>query len=166
MDRFTWLVASAVLALVIGGVAAAALMRAHDPPPDLTTASGVVLAYAQAEQRGDSETAWELLATPVKERTGRERFLTRSHTFDDRGEYLTTENERDNGDLGTVTLVTTYPGSVGLWGRTSLSERQSVRLTREADGWRITEAPDSYLWDPNWKLPSAAAPSAPERTAP
>jgi hypothetical protein len=145
MDRFTWAVVGGVLGLVVVGVVAASIVRGRETPPDLNTPSGVVLAYALAEQRGDGQAAWDLLAPSVQARADRERFLAR---FGERGSdraFLSTESETTTGDTASVALVRTYPSSGGIFGSTSYSNRNTVRLVREPEGWRITVPPDDYL---------------------
>jgi hypothetical protein len=146
MDRFTWGIVIGVLALVAAGVVVAAVVRGRDAPPDLNTPAGVVLAYALAEQRGDPQTAWDLLATSAKARGDRDRFLARAG---DHGggpsPYLTVEEERIDGDTASVVLLQTYAGSSGIFGAGSYPNRNTVRLAREALGWRITVPPDDYV---------------------
>src|SRR5438309_923900 len=48
MDRFTIAVVGGVVALVVAGLVAAAVLRGHAPQPDLGTPSGIVLAYGLA----------------------------------------------------------------------------------------------------------------------
>jgi hypothetical protein len=146
MDRFTWIVVGSVVGLVVIGLAAAALLRGREAPPDLNTPAGVVLAYALAEQRGDPQTAWDLLATSVQARTDHNRFLARagSRGGGDR-EYLTTEDERIDTDGASVVLVRTYTGSGAVFGSSSYANRTTVRLTRQGADWRIVVPPDDYL---------------------
>ena len=147
MDRLTWAVVGGVLALVVGGLVAATLVRSRERLPDPTTAAGVVLAYAAAEQQGDGQTAWDLLAPSAQARGDRERFLVQvsnSATDSTRRPYLTTEDERLEGDSASVVLVKTYPASGGLIGSSSYSNRSTVRLTRAGPTWRITVPPDDY----------------------
>jgi len=148
MDRFTWIVVGGVVSLVIIGLAAAAVLRGREAPPDLSTPSGVVLAYALAEQRGDPQTAWDLLATATQARADHDRFLARAGGGNDNGggrEYLTTEDERIDADGASVALVQTYAGSGGLFGSGSYVNRTTVRLTRQGADWRIVVPPDDYL---------------------
>ncbi len=145
MDRFTVAVVGGVLALVVAGLVAAAVLRGHAPQPDLGTPSGIVLAYGLAEQRGDGQAAWELLASSVQARNSRDQFLVRFTGRGSQPEYLTTEDERIDADGASVTLVRTYPGSGGLFGGNSYTNRTTVRLVREAPGWRITVPPDPYV---------------------
>jgi hypothetical protein len=152
MDRFTLAVVGGVLALVATGLVAAAVVRGHSPQPDLSTPSGVVLAYALAEQRGDGQAAWELLATTVQVRTSRDQFLVRFGNRSRDRQYVTVEDERLDaiGSSGaSVVLVRTYPDSGGLFGSSSYTNRTTVRLTEESSGWRITVPPDPYLLTEN-----------------
>jgi hypothetical protein len=146
MDRITWIVVGGVVGLVVIALVAAALLRGHDPEPDLNTPAGVVLAYALAEQRGDPQTAWDLLAASVQGRVDHDRFLARAA---DRGgnnrAYLATEDERVDADGASVVLVQTYAGSGGLFGSRGSSSRSTVRLTRQGAAWRIVVPPDDYL---------------------
>jgi hypothetical protein len=126
---------------------AATLVRGRERPPDLNTPSGVVLAYALAEQRGDGQTAWDLLATSAQARGDRDRFIAAATNSGNSGsEYLTTEDERLDGDnAASVLLVRTYPASSGLLGSSSgYSSRNTVRLVREGQAWRITVPPDDF----------------------
>jgi len=145
MDRFTIAVVGGVIGLVVAGLAAAAMLRGHAPQPDLNTPSGIVLAYGLAEQRGDGQAAWELLATSVQTRNSRDQFLVRFSGHGSGPEYLTTEDERVDADGASVVMVRTYPGTGGLFGGSSYTNRNRVRLAREASGWRITVPPDPYV---------------------
>src|SRR5579862_7588852 len=116
MDKLTIGVAAGVLVLVGSGLFAAAGLRTLAAAPDLNTPQGVVLAYAQAEQRGDGVAAWDLLAASTQARTNRDRFLARlsQGAPSDPHAYLTTENEQITANdqiTASVVLVRTYPGS-------------------------------------------------------
>src|SRR6185503_14471709 len=142
---FTWAVVGGVLALVVGGLVAAMLVRGRERPPDLNTPSGVVLAYALAEQRGDAQAAWDLLATSAQARGDRDRFIAgAANNGSSVREYLTTDDERLDGDnAASVVLVKTYPPSGGLFSSgSSYSSRNFVRLARQGQSWRITVPPD------------------------
>jgi len=146
MDRFTYAVIAGVLVLVAVGLGATAVLRGREVPPDLSTPGGVVLAYALAEQRGDAETAWNLLAPSVQARTDRELFLARAaHRGGDRTYYSIEEAQLD-GTGASVVLVQTYAGSSGLLGTaTSYSNRTTVRLSYDGSAWRITVPSDDHL---------------------
>ena len=146
MDRFTFAVVGGVLALVAAGLLTAASLRGQvGSAPDLNTPAGVALAYAAAEQRGDAQAAWDLLATSAQQRGDRERFLARAGHSQPDNAYLSTDEERVDGDTASVTLVETYPGSGGLLGRATYTNRVTIRLARESAGWRITVPPDDFL---------------------
>jgi len=145
MDRFTYAVIGGVLALVVVGLGAAAILRGREGPPDLDTPGGVVMAYVLAEQQGDAETAWNLLAPSAQARADRELFLARAGHRGGERAYLSFEDERLDGTSASLVLVQTYPGSTGVFGRSSYSNRTTVRLSREASDWRITVPPDEYL---------------------
>jgi hypothetical protein len=145
MDRFTVAVVGGVLALVVAGLVAAAVVRGRAPQPDLGTPSGIVLAYGLAEQRGDGQAAWELLASSVQTRNSRDQFLVRFTSRGSEPEYLTTEDERIDSDGASVVLVRTYPGTGGILGGNSYTSRNTVRLVNENAGWRITVPPDPYV---------------------
>jgi hypothetical protein len=145
MDRFTVAVVGGVIGLVVAGLVAAAVMRGRAPQPDLSTPSGIVLAYGLAEQRGDGQAAWELLATSVQAKNSRDQFLVRFSGHGSEPQYLAAEDERIDAAGASVVLVRTYPGSGGLFGSSSYSSRNTVRLTRETVGWRITVPPDPYV---------------------
>ncbi|MGI9147736.1 MAG: hypothetical protein ACR2IK_14485 [Chloroflexota bacterium] len=148
MDRLTWIVAGGVISLVAIGLAAATFLRGHEAPPDLNTPSGVVLAYALAEQRGDPQIAWDLLAASAQRQADRDRFLARAGRVGGSGgdrEYLTTEDERIDADGASVVLVHTVAGSGGFFGSSSYANRSTVRLVRQGVNWRIVVPPDDYL---------------------
>jgi hypothetical protein len=107
----------------------------------------VVLAYATAEQRGDGQTAWDLLHESAQARADRERFLASAGDGRNRRGYLSVEEPRVSGDEASVVLVTTYPGAGGLFGGGSYANRTTVRLGRAGEQWRITVPPDAYLFD-------------------
>ena len=144
MDRFTWAIVGGVLGLVVVGVVAASLVRGREAPPDLNTPSGVVLAYALAEERGDGQAAWDLLAPSTQARADRDRFLARFGEHNASREFLSTESETITGDGASVVLVRTYTSSGGLFDSGSYANRDTVRLARESAGWRITVPPDDY----------------------
>jgi hypothetical protein len=145
MDRFTVGVVGGALALVAAALIAAVVVRGTTRPPDLTTPSGVVLAYALAEQRGDPQTAWDLLAGPAQARGDHDRFLAQAGRGDGDREYLSTEDERVDGSGASVVLVRTYSSGGGIFGSYNSSNRSTVRLIREDDNWRISVPPDEYL---------------------
>jgi hypothetical protein len=144
MDRFTYALAAGVLALIVGALATAVVVRGRSSPPDLSTPAGVVLAYATAEQRGDALAAWNLLDPAVQARSDREAFLARAADGDQA--YLTVEDERIDADGATVVLVRTSPSGGGIFsgGGGGYASRNTVRLARQGADWRITAPPDSY----------------------
>jgi hypothetical protein len=145
MDRFTTSIVVGVLLLVGVGLGASFVLRDRQQPPDLSRPSGVVLAYALAEQRGDPATAWDLLAPSAQARTTRDQFLARAGSDGSDRAYLTTEDIATESDTARVALLRTYPASGGLFGSNSYTQRSVVVLGREPDGWRITVPPDDYL---------------------
>src|ERR1700737_2773735 len=128
MDRLTLGVVGGVLVLGVAGLAAAVALRGHPPQPDLSTPSGIVLAYGLAEERGDAPAAWELLATTVQARNSRDQFLLRLGNRANNREYQATESEKIDGDTATVVLVRTNPSSGGLLGDSGYTNRNLVRL--------------------------------------
>ena len=145
MDRFTVAVVAGVLVLIVAGLGVAAAVRGREQPPDLNAPGGVVLAYAQAEQRGDPAAAWDLLAPSAQARTTRDRFIARAGGDGSDRTYLSTEDLETDGDSARVALLRTYPGSGGLFGSRSYTQRSTVVLARGDTGWRITVPPDDYL---------------------
>jgi hypothetical protein len=146
MDRLTWAVVGGVLVLVASGLLIAALGRGRGTVPDLTSPSGVVVAYATAEQRGDGQTAWDLLAGSAQALGDRDHFLAAvANGGSPTSTYLSTEDEQVTGDSASVVLLRTQPGSVGLFGSSGYTSRVTVRLVREDGSWRISVPPDDYL---------------------
>jgi hypothetical protein len=144
MDRFTLIVAGGVTGLIAAALVAAVVVRGSASPPDLSTPSGTVLAYALAQRRGDPHTAWDLLAPSEQARLDRDRFLARAASTSSDNAYLTTEDERIDADGASVVLVRTYT-STGLFGaRSTYSSRTTVRLVRAGENWRISVPPDVY----------------------
>jgi hypothetical protein len=145
MDRFTIGVVSGALALVAAALIAAVVVRGTTRPPDLTTPSGVVLAYALAEQRGDPQTAWELLTSSAQARGDHDRFLAQAGRGGGDREYLSTEDEQIDARGASVVLVRTYASGGGIFGSYNSTNRSTVRLVREEDNWRISVPPDDYV---------------------
>lgn len=153
MDRFTWGVVGGVVVLVLAALGAAAVSRGTDRPPDLTTPSGVTLAYALALERGDGAAAWDLLAGSVQANGRRETFIQRvadPGPGRDTRLRITVEDELITGDEATVALARTMPpssaGPLGfLFGGSGYASRSTVRLVRENGQWRLSAPPDSYL---------------------
>jgi opacity protein-like surface antigen len=146
VDRFTIAIAGGVLALVAAALAAAAIVRDQSPPPDVSTPSGVVLAYAEAEQRGDGAAAWDLLTASTRARADRDQFLVRvgQNGPGRTSVYLSTEAEQVTGDMASVVLARTSRDGGGIFSASSYTMRTIVRLTREPAGWRISLPPDGY----------------------
>jgi hypothetical protein len=145
MDKFTVGVVGGVLALVAAALIAAVVIRRDTPPPDLSTPGGVVLAYALAEQRGDAQSAWDLLAGSAQARGDHDRFLAMAGRGDNDREYLSIEDERTDASGARVVLVRTYASGGGLFGSYNSSNRTTVRLVREDGNWRISVPPDEYV---------------------
>lgn len=149
MDRFTLLVVGGVAALVTAGIVASVLVRGNDAPPDLSTPSGVVLAYARAEQRGDAQAAWDLLATSTQQRADHDYFVASAGRDSpaDESVYLSTDNEHIAGTTASVVLVTTYADTGGFFG-SSYSTNATVQLVQDNGSWRISIPTDEELLTP------------------
>lgn len=153
MDRFTWGVVAAVLVLVVAGVGTAAAVRGREVPPDLSTPSGVTLAYTLAVQRGDGVAAWDLLASATQASARRDQFLLRvgAGTGRDDPARTSVEDERVSGETATVSLVRSRPGSGGpgslLFGDGGYTDRNPVGLVREGGEWKLRTPPEPYLLD-------------------
>lgn len=152
-DRLTLVVAAGVVGLVVVAVAVAAVSRGWDVAPDLGTPEGVVLAYTQAEARGDGAAAWDLLAASAQARGNRDQFISRVGSGDpgfSRNTYVSAEGAQidSGGANASVVLVRSVVGSGGLFPSPSWSMRTTVRLTREDGAWRITVPPNDYLLIP------------------
>lgn len=153
LDRVTVAVAAGVLGVVVIALIVAALLRDRETTPDLSTPRGVVLAYAQAEARGDGQTAWDLLADSAHRRGDRDRYLARVGSgvpSSPRTDYLSTEPAviDAGGATASVVLVRTFASSGGLFPASSNSTRSTVRLALEDGAWRITVPPDDYILGP------------------
>jgi hypothetical protein len=135
-----------VLALVVVSLALAVTLQSRQPTPDLTTPSGVTLAFVLAVQSGEGQQAWDLLASSARAQTTRERFLTNVGNFRNLYERarLSVENERVEGDTARVDRVRTFSngGPFGFGG--SNAQRQTVGLVREQGQWRIESPPDAF----------------------
>jgi hypothetical protein len=145
VDKVTLALLAAVLGLVAVGLTVAVVVGQRATPPDPNTPGGVVLAYIQAEQRGDAVTAWNMLASSAQARGDREWFLARAGTSEPGEAFFSTEDAHTDDTGASVVLVRTTPGSVGLFGNRSYSSRSTVRLAREDGAWRISVPPDDYL---------------------
>ena len=145
MDRSTLALSGCVVGLVALGLILV-VTRPTPPPPDLATPSGTMLAYALAEQRGDGQTAWNLLASDVKQHSDRGQFLGLTSTERSGFEFFATDHEVQNGDSASVVLVRTYRSpSFGLFTTSETStSRTAVQLGRESGAWRISVPPDEY----------------------
>ncbi len=149
MDRFTVGIVAGVLLLVVAAIGAAFVVRGRDTPPDLTTPSGVTLAFSEALRQGDAEAAWNLLAPSAQASTKRETFLVRAGTMrsssNDRTRLLV-EDEKIEGDTATVELARVYRGDGGFFSLgESYSTRSTVRLQRVDGSWRITVPAEPFL---------------------
>jgi hypothetical protein len=141
VNRFTVAIVVGVLALVTGSLVLALSFRDREPQPDLATPEGVTLAYALAVQRGDADVAWELLSPSARSQTTRDRFESRLNYRDGRAR-LSVEHVHLDGDTARVDLVRTYaPTGSFPFGSSTYASHNTVRLTREPAGWRISTVP-------------------------
>lgn len=145
MDRSTLALSLGVVGLVALGLILV-VTRPAPPAPDLTTPSGTVLAYALAEQRGDGQTAWDLLASDLQQHSDRAQFLGLTSTQRSETEFFSTDQEVQNGNSASVVLVHTYRAPSGglLSIPASSTRRTTVQLVRESGGWRLSVPPDPY----------------------
>jgi hypothetical protein len=144
MDRFTWGVVVGVLALIALGIGVAAVLP-NAKPPDLSTPSGVALAFELAVQEGRGEDAWALLASEAKVESRKQRFLDRVNPGRSSRNRISADREEITGDSARVELTRYFGASGGLFGGSGSRTTASVRLTREAGSWRVSTPSDSFL---------------------
>ncbi|MCS7003059.1 MAG: hypothetical protein NZ518_09445 [Dehalococcoidia bacterium] len=140
MDRVTLALALAVVGLVVGAVAAVALIARAPSPPDETSPRGVVIAYLHAVDRGEYERAYGYLASTV----------TRTLTVDAYERELSRWRDRprrlDVGPAtirnGTAVTSVTWVYRNGLFASAS-SVTWEARLIQENGVWRLTRVPHS-----------------------
>jgi hypothetical protein len=136
-----------VLAVVAVGISVAVIVGRMQPAPDLNTPEGVTLAYELAIQRGEPDTAWNLLSSEAQAATTRQEFLARAAGLANRGDVrLAVENVRTDGQTTHLDVTRTMPtsGFLGL-GAGSLTIRNSVTLVRESDAWRISVPSEPFV---------------------
>lgn len=158
MDRFTWAIVGGVVALCVAALASVVMLRASQPPPDLSTPAGVATAYILAIQNRDPDAAWELLASPDAafprlRRPPGEGPLTRERFRQEVLNLYRQENKR-------LRVVATIPGAdvarveveiawvrsgPPLLGSAPPPRTMLFELKRQGATWRITSAPP--LWD-------------------
>jgi hypothetical protein len=140
-------VALIAVALVIVGVAAAAVTGRGEPSIDLSSPGGVTLAFELAIQRGEGDVAWQLLAPAAQSGTTRQEFLARAASIG-RGPNarFSVDNVRSSGDSAHLDLVRIIPtgGFFGL-GAGTVTVRDPVTLERVDGEWRLTVPPEPYL---------------------
>jgi hypothetical protein len=156
MDRFTWGVVLAVLALACGAFGMVVMSRATEPPPDLATPDGTVRAYIAAIQDRRADEAWALLDGPEAIRPTYARDSQRLTDAEFRREVNNTHRPsnrririaevRPSGPTANVDIeiVTGSNGSFFFDGG-SHSRRVAFTLKQAGGGWRITAAPS--VWD-------------------
>jgi hypothetical protein len=150
MDRFTWGIVIGSLLLVLVGIGTVVWVQDRSlPPPDLSRPEGVVRAYVEAVQTGNAERAWELLSESAREGITRQEFVQRI-TVERRPQEgrVAIESVQIDGNTAIVELSRTYAtggGPFGLFGPTSYTDRQRVRLEQQRGIWLITVPPDPYL---------------------
>ncbi len=157
MDRFTWGIVVGVVALVAVGIGAVAVTRGREAPPDLATPSGVALAFELAVDRGDVDTAWNMLAPSVQARTSRDYFLQHATNFQNlRGERqrIAVENAQVEGDTARVDVVRVAPETGGLFNFGGYGFRATTRLARVDGAWRVTIPSYPYLLPDEARFPS------------
>ena len=153
VDRFTWGVAIAVVALSVIAVASVAVARQQARPPDLGTAGGVVTAYIGAIQDKQVDEAWDLLASPEAAGIGppsgttREAFRQQVTSVPRQGnKRIRIVDSQPSGDTARVDVEITTITSGPVWfGPGSYSRTVTFSLKRERESWRITAAPS--VWE-------------------
>lgn len=153
MDRFTWGIVIGAVLLVIAGIGTAIWVQGRTlPPPDLSSPEGVVRAYVEAVHARNAERAWELLSPSARSEITREEFIRRvtlrsGHPREGR---VAIERVEITGNSALVEISRTYSsngGPFGLFGPSTYSNQQTVRLERARDTWVITVPPEPYLLD-------------------
>ena len=147
VDRLTLGIAVTVLVLVAVGIGVAAMVGRVQPAPNLSTPEGVTLAYELAIQRGEPDTAWDLLSSQAQAATTRQEFLARASGLSRRGDArLSVENVRIDGDTTHLDVARTIPTSGFLgFGAGSFTTRSPVTLVRERGEWRVSVPSEPFV---------------------
>jgi hypothetical protein len=147
-DQLTWAVVVGTLILVVAGIVTAVLADRMAPAPDLTTPTGVTLAYELAIQQGEGDRAWSLLSSSAQASTTRQEFLARAASASgwSTNARLSVEDVRVEGTVAHLDLVRTFPtdGPFGL-GTGAATSRNPVTLDQEDGVWRITVPPEPWV---------------------
>jgi hypothetical protein len=162
LDPLTTGLIAGLALLILAALTTVLVSSANPVRPDLSKPEGVVMAYVQAIEQGDSDRAWNLLdqqeatgpsATPgLPPNPGpatkplkppgltRDEFAREVQTRENsNSSRIRIVSSNVSGDTATVTLEITHVGS-GLLSRSS-SYRMAVDLRRAGSSWLIT----SYL---------------------
>lgn len=158
MDRFTWAIATGVVAISLAALVSAIWVRRAESPPDLSTPQGVATAYILAIQRNEPDRAWDMLASPEAagvpmgpraEGMTREIFRQQVYNAPTRGgqdRRLRILQSQVSGEVAKVNLEVTYfwSGPFGVGGGSNTSTR-TIELRRHEATWRIAAAPS--VWE-------------------
>jgi hypothetical protein len=159
VDRFTWGIVVGAVLLVAAGLASVTVLQRPPAPTDLSTPEGVVRAYVTAIETQHPDEAWDLLTAGARGGLTRDEFVRRTSAQSrPRSGRLAIDSVAVEGSTARVELSRTYEGSGGLFGSSSYSTTNTVRLEREGGQWRISVPPEPYLLERAFP-PAAPAPA-------
>jgi hypothetical protein len=149
IDRSSWLVLASVGILTIAGPSATLLTSASSPAPDPSTPLGVVTSYVRAIQAGDADRAWALTAQTTLQPTAGEPFRPFLSRDDFRQQVQSSRQSTSPrvrilsasqaGDMANVQLEVSHASGDPLTGVST--QRVTISLNRQVEGWRITSDP-------------------------
>lgn len=139
-SRLPLLLTLIALVAVIAVALVVVFTRGASAPLDESTPEGVVQRYVQAILDGETDAAEEYLHSELT--ADCEPFDYHRHPSSEEVR-VTLRGTTESGDTATVRVIIAYPGGSGLLGPTEYQSEERFSLKRDADLWRITDAP----WD-------------------
>lgn len=158
MDRWTWGLVAAILAISVVALGAAIATRAGQAP-DLATPDGVAAAYLLAIQNREADQAWDLLASPqaaagpfpgprgetMTRETFRQQVLNQPRPGNRRLRIIGTTLSAETARVE-IEVTFSASGPPLLAPASGFAQIRIFELRRQGETWRITAAP------PIWEL--------------
>jgi hypothetical protein len=140
-NRSILLIGAGILALVVVSVVVVLVVRRGPPTFPAGSPQAAMVAYLDAWDSGNLEAAYGLLSDSVRQQISLpdyQQAADQYRAYDQPNRQVTINRVDGSGDTVTLQLTVEEFYGEGLSANVSRSPR-SVRMVREADGWKIDE---------------------------